>query len=122
MCAIQLTLADEAARGDASPCRVIFVDRLDPDPRVRNERGGTIDLQQGRSSGRAADRYPGDRHLPINAPDRVTIQIHSLRVIMTSQIGSEPASASKTATPILPALAIYLPPRLVKDIIVQPNN
>jgi hypothetical protein len=122
MCAIQLTLADEAARGDASPCRVIFMDRLDPEPRLRTERGGAIDLQQGRSSGREADRYPGDRHLPINSPDRVTLQIHLLQVIMTSQTTSEAESAAKSATPILPALAIYLPPRLVKDIIVQPNN
>jgi len=111
MCAIQLMLADEAARAEASPCRVIFVDRLDPDIRVRTENGGTIDLQQGRSSGQQADRYPGDRHLPINAADRVTLQIHRLRVI-----------ADKSATPILPALAIYLPPRLVKDTIVQPNH
>ena len=111
MCAIQLMLADEAARPCAGPCRVIFVDRLDPNIRVRTEKGGTIDLQQGRSSGQQADRYPGDRHLSINAEDRVTLQIHRLRVI-----------ADKSATPILPALAIYLPPRLVKDTIVQPNH
>lgn len=122
MCAIQLTLAEEAERADASPCRVIFMDRLDPEIRLRNERGGTIELQQGRSSGRKADAYPGDRHLPINAADRVTIQIHMLRIITATQSGSEGGSVAKSATPILPALAIYLPPRLVKDIIVQPNN
>ena len=122
MCAIQLTLADEAARPDASPCRVVFVDRLDPDIRTRTERSGTIDLQQGRSSGRQADRYPGDRHLPVNVADRVTLQIHRLRVITTTQGGPGKGNVAKSASPIVPALAIYLPPRLVKDIIVQPNN
>lgn len=122
MSAIRLILGNEALRVDAPPCRVIFIDRLESELRERTVRGGTIDLLQGRSSSqKKSERYPGDRHLKINEDDRVTIQIHNIR-ILTSVRGYSGKPAKKAAPTGTPALAIYLPKHVIKDVIVQKNN
>jgi hypothetical protein len=122
LCAIRLVLADEAARAADSSCRVIFMDRLKAEPRLRTVQGGTINLLQGRSSSDEPQRYPGDRHINVNANDRVTIQIHTVRVVTQAEGVSERGGARAVLAPSTPALAIYLPPQLRKDVIVQKNH
>jgi hypothetical protein len=117
MCAIRLILANEAESADASPCRVIFMD-LKRRPRERRVVSDVIDLMQGRSSSSDPDRYPGDRAITANVPDRVTIQIHTIRAVSKAEDGAVTGVIAEN----VPALAIYLPRRLARDVIAQPNN
>ena len=122
MCGIRLILGDEADKPNAAPCRVIFMDQR-RDPRERRVDGGTLNVQQGRSSSDDPDRYPGDRHIGANAKDRVTVQIHMIRAVEKQ---TDPATQRDHVTRVLaqctPALAIYLPQPLARDVIVQRNN
>lgn len=118
MCGIRLVLAKEADNANASPCRIVFMDHQRKPPRERKVEGGTVDLQQGRSSSNDPERYPGDRHISANAKDRVTVQIHSIRAVSKAQDGSVTGVIAES----VPALAIYLPQHLARDVIVQANN
>lgn len=121
MCAIRLVLADATDRDRAETCRVVFMDR-DREPRERRIEGGVIDVQQGRSSSRDPNRYPGDRHISANADERVTVQIHMLRIVRKKMDAAGRERVIGVVAQKVPALAIFLPQRLSKDIIVQPNN
>ena len=122
LCAIRLTLADVADRDPATTCRVIFMDHQ-VEPRERSiDDGGSITLQQGRSSSTDPNRYPGDRHVRVNADDRVTLQIHTVRVVRKQDNPPGPPIIAEVIAPRVPALAVYLPPPLQRDMIVQRNN
>jgi hypothetical protein len=114
ICAIRLVLGAVADRADAPPCRLVFMDHQRA-PRVRtvSSETGTVDLQQGRSSSDDPDRYPGDRHVRVNAADRVTIQIHTLNTVDRND---------RMLAERVPALAIYIPAGLQRDVIAQPSH
>lgn len=116
ICAIRLILGVLAVRPDAATCRLVFMDHQRP-PRLRtvSSETGTLDLQQGRSSSDDPTRYPGDRHVEVNAPDRVTIQIHTVNAV--DRDDPKTVLAEK-----VPALAIYIPAKLQRDVIAQPSH
>jgi hypothetical protein len=119
LCAVRLTLADVADRDPAATCRVILMDHQ-VNPRERSiDVNGSIALQQGRSSSTDPNRYPGDRHVRVNAGDRVTLQIHTLCVVKRND---DPPAPPTVIVARIPAIAIYLPPPLQRDMIVQRDN
>jgi hypothetical protein len=117
MCAIRLVLADEVDRDPTMDCRVIFMD-LKGKPRERSVDGGTLSLQQGRSSSSDPNRYPGDRHIQENSRSRITVQIHAIHAVTKDDRGIVTGIIAAN----VPALAIYLPPPLIRDTIVQRDN
>jgi Z1 domain len=121
MCAIRLTLADEIDRDPDLTCRVVFMD-LKVDPRERRVDGGTLNLQQGRSSSDDPNRYPGDRNIAENAKNRVTVQIHKIRAVIKEDGPSGTSIITSVIVEGVPALAIYLPSDMRRETIVQGRN
>jgi hypothetical protein len=124
MCAIRLVLADEIDRKPDASCRVVFMD-YKRKPRERNVLDNAIELQQGRSSSNEPDRYPGDRNVPVNACERITVQIHMVRSVVKVRGSDGREYVAEVLAEQVPALAVHLTPTLaerLQDVIAQPVN
>jgi hypothetical protein len=87
---------------DADPDARVQLVRMDS-PRERSVVNGSLKLHQGRSSSKAADKYPGDAKMCDSLI--ATVQIHWLQI-------------EDVAIGLIPAIGVHIPQALRKDDVV----
>ena len=97
------------SRPDAS-CTIYHMSKGELRTRSLNDKDEILRLFQGRNPRKGKVIYPGDRY--IKTSDRVTIQIHNLRVIREEE----------EICCDVPVLAVWLPKNVSTDLLVQPQG
>ena len=90
-----------------APCTVYHMSKGDLRTRALNDKNEILRLFQGRNPTKGKVIYPGDRD--IKTVDRVTIQIHNLRVVREQE----------EICCDVPVLAVWLPKSVSSDLLVQ---